>query len=375
MSETKTVVAEPENQDPKKKGKEKKPPSERLTFRTRGGVRLTKAQVKEIKAGRKKLRKDLRAKGLKKKSDFESTAASMGLYFDKNRFLLFLWWLFGGKGRWWLLGAAALLLGSLAAMSAISQMRGYFTINLSDRLFREGFVMSETADFAQPATSLFAEPAVDVPCISITSIPADVDDNEGQHEGLGYFGYTYFLRNEGESTVDYKWELQVVGESLDISKAAWVMVIEDGGLNLYAEALPDGTQQMVPAAGVNNVGFNFVPALALARDPAAVQQLIASNGPFNYYRLTPTPFVDEDTVATGFREQIAPQEVHKYTIVVWLEGDDPDCTDELIGGHLGLNMQYALIDEEEEGSSFWNRLLDSLIFWDKKTPDKETDTV
>ena len=45
MSETKTVVAEPENQDPKKKGKEKKPPSERLTFRSRGGVRLTKAQV------------------------------------------------------------------------------------------------------------------------------------------------------------------------------------------------------------------------------------------------------------------------------------------------------------------------------------------
>lgn len=375
MSEVKTETPGVETAEPPKKGKQKKSPSERLTYKKRGGVRLTKAQVKEIKAGRKKLRKEMRAKGLKKKSDFESTAAAMGLYFDKSRFVLFLWWLFGGKGRAWLLGAAALLLAALLAMAAMSQMRGYFTINLSDRLFREGFVMCETADFAQPTTNLFAEPAIDVPCISITSIPADVDDNEGQGEGLGYFSYTYFLRNEGESTVDYKWELQVMGESLDISRATWIMVIEDGAMQLYAEALPDGTQQMVPDAGVNNVGYNYIPAMALAKDPAALQQLIATNGPFSYYRLTPKPFEDEDTVATGFREQIAPQEVHKYTIVAWLEGDDPDCTDELIGGHLGLNMQYALIDEEEPGSPFWNRLLDSLIFWDKKKADENTDTV
>ena len=112
MSEVKTETPGVETPAPPKNGKQKKSPGERLAFKKRGGVRLTKAQVKEIKAGRKKLRKEMRAKGLKKKSDFESTAASMGLYFDKSRLALFLWWLFGGKGRWWLLGAAALLLAA-----------------------------------------------------------------------------------------------------------------------------------------------------------------------------------------------------------------------------------------------------------------------
>ena len=43
-------------------------------------------------------------------------------------------------------------------------------------------------------------------------------------------------------------------------------------------------------------------------------------------------------------------EVHKYTVVIWLEGDDPDCTNELIGGHLGLEMYMSMLDEEGEGS-------------------------
>ena len=62
-------------------------------------------------------------------------------------------------------------------------------------------------------------------------------------------------------------------------------------------------------------------------------------------------------------------EVHKYTVVIWLEGDDPECTDDLIGGHLGLQMQYALDEEEKaekEGDSgtFWHDIWDALIFWE-----------
>ena len=70
-------------------------------------------------------------------------------------------------------------------------------------------------------------------------------------------------------------------------------------------------------------------------------------------------------------------EVHKYTVVIWLEGDDPDCTDELIGGHAGLQMGFELIEETEEDDKVnvgddikafwkntWKKFLDSLKFWD-----------
>jgi hypothetical protein len=57
-------------------------------------------------------------------------------------------------------------------------------------------------------------------------------------------------------------------------------------------------------------------------------------------------------------------EVHKYTVVIWLEGDDPDCTNDCIGGHLGVDMQFQLVEEisetEESKDESWIQRL-----WDK----------
>ena len=71
-------------------------PQRRLFKRTRGGEVLSREQVAEIKAGRRKLRGDMRKHGIRGKEQFELTAASLGLYFDKRRGLLF--WLLKGRG-------------------------------------------------------------------------------------------------------------------------------------------------------------------------------------------------------------------------------------------------------------------------------------
>ena len=34
-----------------------------------------------------------------------------------------------------------------------------------------------------------------------------------------------------------------------------------------------------------------------------------------------------------------PNDVDKYTIVVYLEGEDPECVDAIIGGEIKLNME------------------------------------
>ena len=342
-----------------------KEPGWKLFHKTRGGVALTREEVKYIKAERKKLKADMKARGIYSKYEFETTASLLGLYFDKRRGVLIPLLFGGGRIAWWLLGAGLLLFGTFFVMSAVTQMRGYFTINLSDGLFREGFVLSETEDFENPVTYLFCEPVQDVPCISITSIGADIDDYEGQHNGSGYFAYTYFVRNEGDSTVDYNWELSITGESLDISRAAWIMVIEDGEMVLYAEADEDGYAQTVPAEDDDSRGYTDIPVMALAYDPSEFLEEVKVVNDRVYSRIVTVPFEDEDTVTVGYQSEVAPMDVHKYTVVLWLEGDDPDCTDELIGGHLGLAMQYTLVDDGEAEKSFWDNLWDSLTFWDE----------
>ena len=316
-----------------------------LFRKRRGGVPLARNEVREIKAGRKKLRKDMRAAGIRSKDEFELTASSLGLYFDKRRGFLF--WFLHGRGLWMLLGTLLLALAALLGLSWISQMRGLFTINMDDDMFREGFVLSETEDFAHPAHNLFCEPATDIPCISITSLQTDIDDYEGQHNDFGYFAYTYFIRNEGESTVDYRWEMQITGESKECSTAVWIAIIEDGEMSLYAESTADGAPQSVPPAGDDTRGYLEIPVLSLAPDPGAYLRPIHTAGRVTYYRVTPQAFADALTVATGYQSQVAPGDVHKYTVVAWFEGDDPDCTDAIIGGHLGLGMQYTLVEQEE----------------------------
>lgn len=338
-------------------------PRFKLFRRTRGGVALTREEVKEIKAERKKLRKQLRDAGLKSKYDFETTASALGLYFDKRTGMLL--WFFKGKGLWMTLIATLLLIGSLLAMSMVAQLRGMFTVTLSDHLFDHGFTLSESIDFDNPTTHLFCEAATDVPCISITNIGTDVDEQEGQHNGFGYFAYSYYLRNEGETAAKYKWQLQVTGESKDCSSAAWVMIIEQGKMHLYAEPTATGRPEIVPPPEDTTHGYLEIPVMQLAEDPSQYLKPIKTVGNATYYRIEPQSFASDLVLATEGQKDIEPGQAHKYTIVIWLEGDDPDCIDDRIGGHLGMQMQYALEEEDsDEEGSFWDIFWDMLIFWD-----------
>jgi hypothetical protein len=43
-------------------------------------------------------------------------------------------------------------------------------------------------------------------------------------------------------------------------------------------------------------------------------------------------------MAKGRINGFAPGDVTKYTIVIWLEGTDPDCIDWIIGGMMRVEM-------------------------------------
>lgn len=341
----------------------------RLFPKTRAGIVLTEDEVQAIKAGRKKLRKELRERGTKSKKDFELTASSLMLYFDKQKKWGLLLWLFHGRGLWALFGATAALMLAAFSLSLVSQMQGHFTINMSNGMFREGFSLSETADFKNSTMRLFCEAAEDVPCFSIRDIHADVNDHDGQHNEAQYFAYTYYIRNEGESTVGFTWNMQLNAESRSLFSAVWVMIFEDDAMKFYAEPREDGTQEALPYFDDNTRGYLTRPFFDHAALPTEQYKLITSTGDNDYYRLIPISFESEEVIASGSVSKVEPMEAHKYTVVIWLEGDDPDCTDDLIGGHAGMEMNFRLMEEEDNasGNGFstqWEIFWDNLIFWD-----------
>ncbi len=343
-------------------------PRWKLFRKTRGGVALTREQVKEIKKGRKELRKEMKERKIYSKYEFETTASTLGLYFDKKKG--FLIWLFsGGRGIWVLIGAALLTMLALFGMATVSQMRGYFTVNLSDKMYKQGFVLSETSGFDNPVSYLFSEPR-EVHCVSILTIPQDIGDYDGQYDTSDFFAYTHYVRNEGDMPASFTWELEITGESKELSRAVWAIVIEDGELSLFAEANQDGSVQVVPDLDDNTRGYLDIPVMSMVDNPDEYLEPVKVIGSMTYNRVVTKPFTGKYIISSGLQSQVLPGEVHKYTVVLWLEGDDPDCTDELIGGHLGVSFKYAMVDEEEEQESFLERLWNQLTFWEER--DDET---
>lgn len=344
-------------------GKEQRRP---IFRRKRAGAVLTREQVAAIKKGRKLLRKELKEQGIKEKSDFELTATNMGLYFDKHRWFLWWQWMFHGRALWALLGALAVLLLAIFAYSVVTQLQGHFTINLSDELFREGFVLSETRDFKNPTTHLFATPAEGVPCISISHLPEDLDTIDGQHNAT-YFAYTFYCRNEGESTVDYEWQVNLSSESQNLSSACWVMVFEDGKMLFYAKRNEQtGQPEALPAKNDNTRGYITRPLEQFNKSPGTQYEIIKEGDAYDYNRVIPIPFLSDTCITQGTQSFVVPGEVHKYTVVIWLEGDDPDCTNDLIGGHVGMYFQFRLIDEDEDDTfrARWEAFWANLKFWE-----------
>lgn len=315
----------------------------RIFKRTRANVVLTREEVKAIKAGRKKLRKEMRERGLKRKEDFELTAGSLGLYFDKPNHGFLLWL----KEHWLasLIGALLMLLAVLFLFSLVQRMRGHFTVNLSDGMLENGYALYDNIQLENPTMQLFATPTENAPCVSISQIAADVNGSDGKNESEDYFAYKFYLRNEGTKPSNFKWELNINSEYKNLSEAAWVILFIDGDMSIYAKEGADGEAEALPEISDTRHGYLNIPLMECKPDSDQFQ-IVATNHHINYYRVVPYSFLSEKTVIGGVMTKVQPEEVHEFTVLIYLEGDDPECTDELIGGSLGLEMCFQ---EENEG--------------------------
>ena len=136
-------------------------------------------------------------------------------------------------------------------------------------------------------------------------------------------------------TTDYGYTVNILSETLSTASAAWLMFFEDDKQIIYAQAQPNGKPEEL-------YGYPSAPYIESAFDPEA--QYYTEDG---LVGIVTTPFIDENTALQGYVQDFAPGDVKKYTIVVWLEGDDPDCNNSILGGHVGFNIQFERLGDEE----------------------------
>lgn len=216
----------------------------------------------------------------------------------------------------WLLGLL-LAVAVLFIAAFMQEKMGNFTINL-DRLelFRKGIAIADEGYFEKPTARLTANTVTDATNISIDDIPEDIDQIDGGHNGDNYMAYTYYVRNAGKEDVYYEASITLDSCAKGAEEAVRVAVWRNGERTVYAWPSADGT----PEDGCEN-------------------------------------FVDEKTVCRFREEDFLVGNVDKYTIVIWMEGDDPECVDRIVGGSVEFSMHISA-DNDDESSLLWKFVKD-----------------
>lgn len=164
--------------------------------------------------------------------------------------------------------------------------------------------LCETPDFNTRSSRLTNDQQVKITNICGDNIPANVNSINGAHNGENYLAYTFYCKNVGTVAAAMYYELTFNNVTNHIDEAIRVRLYKDEGSGAeykdYAKARSDGAGNETHYCDESFAGVYLVCA---------------------------------DTI-----DRVEIGDYVKFTVVVWLEGDDDDCTDSVINGKIKFDM-------------------------------------
>lgn len=186
-----------------------------------------------------------------------------------------------------------------------------FTISLdSDLQNDKGIVLYEDLDDKASQRKLFAETVDNMDNISVDWIDKDVHTGSsgGSHNGDNYIAYTFYIENQGTETINYWYNISIDDVIKDVDEAIRVKLYLNDNNWLYAKK---NSETMEAEEGT-------------------------------------IPFYKDDVVVLQSRDDFKVGEIDKFTVVIFIEGNDPDCVNNIIGGEIKMHMEIRQERLEEE---------------------------
>jgi len=189
---------------------------------------------------------------------------------------------------------------------------GSFTISMDKNTYLDSnLVMYESLNDRSSVIKLSTSKIAFMDNISINWLPDNINNEaEGAHNGENYIAYTFYLENQGNETINYWYSVTVDDIIKNVDDAVRIMIYINDDQVVYAkksaitgEAEPDTTE-----------------------------------------------FRDDDTIILESRQGMNPDDRDKITIVIWLEGDDPECVNAILGGEMKMHMDIYEEHIEEKNN-------------------------
>ena len=188
----------------------------------------------------------------------------------------------------------------------ITKNTSTLSVNLDSIAIEKGILLSEGLPIGgneDYRVILKADPLEDAWNISEAWIPDDVHTVDGNNSSEDYLAYSFYVVNRGRVDVNLMFTTTVVKASRRLDDTIRIKIyFNDEEPKVYAKRALDGT----PEPGT-------------------------------------LPFESNNSVIDVIGS-MAPNEFARISIVVWIEGDDPDTTNDKIGGSISLDAEFKVIE-------------------------------
>ncbi len=177
-----------------------------------------------------------------------------------------------------------------------------FSISVDKDMLKSSIFLSEDGSLENKSRKLSAYAAEYMDNISVNWISEDVDtEADGSHNGTNYVAYSFYLVHTGSNPINYWYEIDVDDTIRDLDDAIRIMIYHNGEKKIYAKP---NTQTNEAEEGTEK-------------------------------------FFSDNIAVLEERKNFNPGDKDHFTVVVWIEGDDPDCNNELLGGGIKMHMDIT----------------------------------
>jgi hypothetical protein len=202
---------------------------------------------------------------------------------------------------------------TFAIITFYGQNAGNFVMSMDYDAYNRGIILSSDFDFTNPSPRLLTEPIEDARDMTYSWLKLDeVNQTDGNYvdPDYDYVAYTFYVKNDGFETVDITYHIRMTEINRNLDEAIRILVIEDGDETMYQKIDKVNAEGQLP----------YYPE-------------IMPDSKF---------FINDTIIARENFTKFEPGEIKKFSVIMWLEGYDPDTNDEILGGRIKLQMNFSI---------------------------------
>lgn len=216
---------------------------------------------------------------------------------------------------------------TIGVLTIYGTSTGGFTVDVPEELEGIGIGLCETKD-SDPKQVLNGNVLSKASPVTMGNVNKYTTiEKDGKSESLSgnIVGYTFYLTNTGTEICNLDVDLKITSATRNVDKAIrfWVFTT-------YDENTPDTKGVLYKSHDETEPYYTMESAY---KEQGLVKE-----------------FVNEDLIFSNSIKDFKPETKIKFSIIMWLEGEDPDCIDDgdnkISGGSIKIGMSFSAYEEK-----------------------------